>query len=391
MTVEIFLSNCHLASPYSSAITLQDLKVEGTKDHPLDIYVVLTSTREAEAFRPDQAFGFPCTNRGIATFHISFDVFLNEIMSGKVKLDNMLEVIWEITHFPPAVIALRQLYENGIGRKSPIAYAVFASSLRELALRMVPPWISQSSAMVLESSRQIFAWLQSLSSEASKTADVTHQVLVHKVELKEIESNGSCDEINQTGQFDYDETVEVRFTEHIASHDANEKVRKILVSKEKLDYVKPETLVAAFYGSRAPYSFYFNLSGDTQILEHQRVGILHPQDFDNLLQTTNQIDAFKMIGPLQLGQCTSSTLPVITIDSHGYVSKYDQKDAACGEREFYTTNPFREEVLSGSDPGQYLLQKLNPLIEERKKEATWETDAWNQDSKTVDTRTPEEG
>lgn len=389
VAAEIFLNNCHLASPYSSSITLRDLKLEGTRDCPLDVYVVLTSTREVEASRPDQACGFPCTNRGIATFQTCLDVFLKEIMSGNIKLENILEVVWEITHFPPAVIALRQLHENGLGKKNPIAYAVFASSFRELALRMVPPWISQSSDMVLESSRQIFAWLQSLSSEASQTADGKHQVLVRKFELKEIKGSENSNENNQIGQFDYDEYVEIKFGKPIG--DGSSKEKKVLVSKEGLDNAKPETLAAAFYGLQSSCNFYFNLPADTQINEHQRVGILHPQDFDNLLQTTNQVDAFKMIGPLQLGQCTSSTLPVITIDSHGYVSKYDQKDAACGEREFFTTNPFREEILSGSDPGQYLMQKLNPLIENRKKEATWETDAWNQDSKTIDSRTPEEG
>ena len=83
-------------------------------------------------------------------------------MDGKINLDNVLAVIWEITHFPPAVIALRQLHERGSLDPKPLTFAAFASSFREIALQMVPPNISASSESILESSRQIFAWLRSL-------------------------------------------------------------------------------------------------------------------------------------------------------------------------------------------------------------------------------------
>lgn len=382
---ELFLSNCRLTSAKSYPIKLSDLNLEGTKEHPLDIFIVLVCTQDVKVPRLDHACGFSCTNRSIATFDTCLNVFLKEMLNGNIKLDNMMEVMWEITHFPPAVIALRQLYENGLGKKDPIAYAVFASSIRELSLRMIPPWIAQSSDMVLESSRQIFSWLQSLSSEASTSTDGVRRPLVHKAEVKIIKQSTNSDEAEQPGLFDYDECVELHF-----SKPSKDDSKKVLVSKEKMDNVNPETLAAALIGS-CGLNFYFNLPESTQFLEHRRANILHPQDFDNLLQTTNQVDAFKMIGPLQLGQCTSSTLPVITLDSHGFVSVYDQKDAECGEREFFTANIIREEALSGSDPGQYLIQKLNPLVERRKKEGTWETDAWNEDSIVVDSTTPEEG
>ena len=388
VTAEVFTNSCHLASTYSSSITLSDLKLEGTKDHPLDLYIVLTSKQKVEAFRPDQACGFPYTNRGIAAFHTCLDVFLTEMMDGNIKIDNMLEVIWEITHFPPAAIALRQLFENGRGKKDPVAYAVFASSFRELSLKIVPPWISQSSDMVLESSRQIFAWLQSLSSKASQDANGVHQTIVHKFSVAEVHDTETGKGANHQAQFDYNESVDLRFS---TTGDDNLKEKTVVVSKEKFDNVKAETLAVAFWGSHGSPHFYFNLPAGAHMNEHRRMGLLHPQDFDNIIRSSNQLDAYQMIGPLQLGQCTSSTLPVITLDSHGYVSKYDQKDTECSQREFFTTNLLREEVLSGSDPGQYLMQKLDPIIEKRQKENTWEIDTWDEDSKTVDSRTPEEG
>ena len=390
--MELFLTSCHLSSDAGS-ITLRKLELEGTKAHPLDIFAVLVSTAKVVAGRPDILCGFTSTQRGIATFHTCLTIFLKELTDKKINLDNIMAVIWEITHFPPAVIALRQLHENGSIGAKPLYYAVFASSFREIALKMVSPNISANPESILESSRQIFAWLRSLSSEGYRGLDGSHLALVHKVELRQIRSDQNSRETSQPGRYNHNDYVEFRVwtSEEPSSIEASHKM--VLVSKEQLDTVKPDFIAAALWGSYgSPCNFYFNIPPSaTQIHEHRRVSFLHPQDFDNLIQTTNQADGFKMIGPLQLGHCTSSTLPVITLDSEGFVSTYDQQDRACSEREFLTRNIFRNEVLSGSDPGQYLLQKLNPLIRKRKEENTWEVDAWDDASKTIDSRIPEEG
>ncbi|MCJ1252192.1 hypothetical protein MMC30_009432 [Trapelia coarctata] len=302
-------------------------------------------------------------------------MFLEEIRDGKVKLNK----------------ALSQLYENG-PKVKPFPCAVFASSFREIALRIVPPWVSPSSESVLEASRQVFAWLHFLSSESAGSSGEVNEVLVHKVELRTIE--GSRNGADQLGRFDHDIRTEIRISDLIVDglSSADPSCKQVLVSKERLDDVKPETLAAAFWGSyQSPYNFYFGFPPNGQRFhKHARLDLLHPQDFDNLLQTTNEVDAFKMIGPLQLGACTSSTLPIITLDSEGWVSKYDQQDAECSQREFYTENIFRKEVLAGSDPGQHLLQKLSPLTEKRKKEGNWELDSWDEASKAIDVRTLEE-
>lgn len=389
---ELFFKSCHLSSDPGS-MTLRNLQLQGTKNHPLDIFAVLVSTREAAAGRPDRACGFTSTNRGIATFQTSLSMFLKELRDGKLNLDNIMAVFWEITHFPPAVLALRELHESGSFNQEPFPYAIFASSFRELSLRMVPPNVSASPESILESSRQIFAWLGSLSSEASIGLHGSSPTLVHRVELREIRNDQNSSEGKQPGRYDHNEYAEFRIWDTNGPSSTENSRKLVLVSKEELDTVEPDVLAAALWGSyQSPCNFYFDISPNAaQIQEHRRVSVLHPQDFDNVIQSTNQMDALKMIGPLQLGQCTSSTLPVITLDSEGYVSSYDQQDQGCGEREFYTRNIFRKEVLSGSDPGQYLLQKLNPLIQKRKDEATWEVDAWDDASKMIDSRTPEEG
>ena len=393
-TAELFLLNCYLSSLGPGSIKLGDLDLTGSKDNPLDIFVVPVQADNTGvgAARPDRSWGFTSTDRGKATFYTSLTMFLEEIRDGKVKLNKALSVIWEITHFPPASLALQQLFEDGLKVK-PFPCAVFASSFREIALRIVPPWVSPSSESVLEASRQVFAWLHFLSSESAGSSGEVNEVLVHKVELRTIE--GSPNGADQPGRFDHDIRTEIRISDlsvdGLSSADLS--CKQVLVSKERLDDVKPETLAAAFWGSyQSPYNFYFGFPPNAhRFHEHARLDLLHPQDFDNLLQTTNEVDVFKMIGPLQLGACTSSTLPIITLDSEGWVSKYDQQDAECSQREFYTENIFRKEVLTGSDPGQHLLQKLSPLIEKRKKEGNWELDSWDEASKAIDVRTPEEG
>ena len=391
-TVELFLTSCHLCRE-AGPITLRDLELKGSKTHPLDVFVVPISTREASAGRSDKAWGFSSTDRGTATFQTCLYIFLQELWAGKINLENMTAVIWEVTHFPPAAIALRQLYESGSSNPKPFPCAIFASSFRELSLRMVPSNIAADSESILETSRQVFAWLRSLFSEGYVGLEGSYMTLVHRAELREIRSGQNSSEANQPGRYNHNEYAEFRFWGPDGCSSTESSRKMVLVSKEELDSVKPDVLAAALWGSfESPCNFYFNIPTTVaQAHEHRIVSLLHPRDFDNLLQTTNEIDKFKMIGPLQLGQCASSTLPVITLDSEGYVSRYEQRDRECGNREFFTKNIFREEVLSGSDPGQYLLQKLNPIIQKRKEKTMWELDAWDDVSKTIDTRTPGEG
>jgi Mg-chelatase subunit ChlD len=313
-------------------------------------------------------------------------MLIAEIEASRASLENVLEVLWEVTHFPPALIAFRQLRDNGI---KPFPCAVFASCFRAAALRIVPPWITSDHTTILESSRQIFAWLHSLRSETSRLTQA-NQHLVHRVEITHASSDSDR---NQSGRLDHDEYIDIRGLHRSRSTQAQEPAGWVVVSKERVDNVRPEALAFALNGSyESPWNYYFDLpQGVPSLHEHRRVSMLHPADFDNLLQTTNQVDAFKMIGPLRLAECTSATLPVITLDKDGYVSIYDQEDRECSDRHFFTENTITgKDQMPTTDPGQYLLQKLTPIIAKRKSSTTWEVDAWNEDAVTTDTREPQE-
>ena len=73
--VELFLISCHLSSDAGS-MTLRNLELKGTRIHPLDVFAVMVSTREAAAGRPDIACGFISTKRGISIFQTCLSMFL---------------------------------------------------------------------------------------------------------------------------------------------------------------------------------------------------------------------------------------------------------------------------------------------------------------------------
>jgi hypothetical protein len=365
-TVELYVMGYRLsASPF---LTLADLQLEGSLGEPLDVFVVLRNISES-AEGPHKTCGFPTTERGIATFDTSLKMLLKAISNKQTELQNFLEVLWEVTHFPPAVIALRELV---FGIKKAISYAVFAACIREIALEMVPPWIGNSHN-VLQASRQVFSWLHSLRSEASKKFGAT-QPLVHRVQLTHFPDADEKGADVQYGMFQYDKSVKISFFEY-----SNPIKGLVRVSKERNDNVRPEDLAMLSYGAyEYPCNFYFSLPPtSTRFLEHRRVSILHVGDFDDLLQTTNQVHEFQMVGPLQLSK---SAPPVITLDKYGYVSLYDLEDRACEDSYPYTENIIKgTDHMKGDDPGQYLLKHITELIPERKKELTWEVDRWEED------------
>lgn len=389
-TAGLYLTYCHLSATDLQAVTLNDMELEGSQKHPLNVFVILTR-RHAESVleKPQNMCGYDCSERGAATFVTSMKIMMSEIEKKRVNLENLLEVLWEITHFPPALIAFRLFYERGY-RAAQVGYysalSVLAECFREISLRVGPPYITDRPHRVLEASRQVFGWLYSLRSEASLSSQRNH-TLVHAVELKDVSRSENS---GITGMFNNQVQIEV------PSRDKREDSSKktLLVSLQNLDHVPTRALALALNGleeSRGNY-YYFHLpSKSPGLLVHNRSATLHSGDFDNLLATTNQVPAFKMVGPLQLVECTSASLPIITLDGDGFVSTYDQQDAACGEREFYTWNSIKgHQSLQETNPGQHLLQKLEPIISKRKKNKTWEIDAWTTSAMDHDMTNPEE-
>jgi hypothetical protein len=376
--VELFTLNCHLSA--SSGFTLDDLELQGSSRRPLDIFVVVRNAKAANEDRPHEAWGFASSNRGIATFDTSLRMFLYEISQGRISLEKVLVVLWEVTHFPPCVIAFQQLSDccpRLDSKLPPVPYAIFAACFRDTAFHVVPPWISSMPGILLQASRQIFAWLHTLSSSYDGAAKYTNQPVVHKVKLKEM----LIGEDSNLQLFSYNNSVTLL---------SNGSAITVAASKQRDDDVSFGLLARAFKGNyEQPWNYYFSLPLTAKSAQDQRrAPLLHPAEFENQIKKTNDIEAFKIIGPLGLAL---SVPPLITLDQEGYVSIYDMKDIECAERYPITRNTINgEEVFKGTDPGHYLLQKLQPIILERKKEGTWDVDAWKEADITGDSRPPAE-
>ncbi|KAF8533503.1 hypothetical protein BDD12DRAFT_898766, partial [Trichophaea hybrida] len=133
-TVELFLAGNYLSC--NDAVSLSDLQLKGSRKHPLHVFVLLIRNRTC--MKVHDVWGFETSDRGVATFVTCLKVLLNEISSKRTALENMLEIIWSVTQFPPAVIAFRELYIIGVNRIKPLPLTVFATCFRELSLLMVP-------------------------------------------------------------------------------------------------------------------------------------------------------------------------------------------------------------------------------------------------------------
>ncbi|KAI9832221.1 MAG: hypothetical protein M1826_002225 [Phylliscum demangeonii] len=384
--VELYHSHCYLSSDNPSTVSLADLELEGSLAHPLDIFVVLVPSASTTSRPLPGVFGFETTQRGVATFHTCLKIFFEEIDCKNNSLENALEVLWELTHFPPSLLAFKDLHDCGVD-KAAFSAAVLAQCFRELSRKMVPPWISSDPTTILESSRLVFAWLCALRSEAS-TSFGRNQQLVHQVELRDLPVDPALD---SSTDMPFKNEVEVPLAVG-ASGSSTKKVRVCMASE---DHAKPKLLALALNGSYQSRwnHYFFPPAAMSDWLDHKRVASLHPADFDNLLVATNDGGPFQMFGPLQLADCSSGALPVITLSEGGFVSVYDQRDHLCERMYFFTWNVVeREKTMADANPGQYLLQKLEPIVMQRKKDQSWEVDAWTDTINDVfiDGRTPDE-
>jgi uncharacterized protein YegL len=382
---ELYLNYCHLSTSAKNAATLKDIELEGNQQKPLDVFVVTVRSGIPSVSKPQGSWGFEFTDRGAATFFTSLKIIINEIEKKHASLESILEILWEVTHFPPALIALRQIYDMGVTKAPPVAIEVLAECLREVSLKVVPPWIMSHPKRALEISRHVFAWLYSLSFGAlvSRGGNNAH---VHPVELRDVTT---VNKINLIGAFKCQEYVEVPILDERFAPSQ----KRVLVSLDRPDHVPPKALAYALNGEEdSRCNYYFHLPSKSRgLLEHKRTETLQSSDFHKLLETANQVDAFKMVGPLQLAACTSASLPIVSLDADGFVSVYDQEDIECGERAFFTWNIIQgKKRMPEANPGQYLLQKLEPIIVRRKKENGWEIDAWAESVMKKDLRVPDE-
>ncbi|KAK3311884.1 hypothetical protein B0H66DRAFT_101965 [Apodospora peruviana] len=115
-----------------------------------------------------------------------------------------------------------------------------------------------------------------------------------------------------------------------------------------------------------------------KFLASKPVKLPERSEFDQLLLVdTDASRAFRMVDPLKAGACLSADLPVITMDGKGFVSMYGLEDNGCAERRFYVWNCVAGKAVY-NDLGQQISASLQPVIEARKKEGTWEVDTWTE-------------
>ncbi|PMD22611.1 hypothetical protein NA56DRAFT_644802 [Hyaloscypha hepaticicola] len=385
--LNLFLRECRLHTENNLAI-LKDLGPR-SKHEPLDIFVEFTGpnydsqhhlSQLSLSTDPKRLWSFDSTSRGMSTFITSLQILLKEIERGHCNLDEILEVLLELTHFPPLLLAFRTLHETGIDNRTPIEpLLLVASAFHALCRRMIPSKICQSSDSFLEGSRQIVFWIYSMRSEASLSHGGSRP-LIHRVQIKAFR-----DGVQDTPAFKPFYEVEV-------PTGLNAVPKRFLVSVETGGGTFCQRLGVAFHEkSSLPWDFYFQPPEDWGILwDHKAIPMLHPNEFGSLMETTNSMDAFRMVGPLQLGACLAAELPVITLSSKGYVSRYDHEDLECSERSFVTWNAVEGRNKLPDNPGQFLSQKLDPILAERKKLGSWELDAWAEWTKTADYGVPDE-
>jgi hypothetical protein len=184
--VELFLTPCALSTS-DETVTLEDLNRIGTTHLPLSIYIVPRNYIGVSESMPHTLWGFQCSGRGIATFNTCLKVLMSETHNKPTVFRRLLKVVFEVTHFPPALEALHVLATHN--RLIPRAVLVLGYVFRELALRMVPGCLVGGRIdSVLEGSRQIFAWLFEQCGSPTEAMDDPQTALVRTVQLEELES-----------------------------------------------------------------------------------------------------------------------------------------------------------------------------------------------------------
>jgi hypothetical protein len=185
--VDLFFTPCAL-STVDETITLEGLGRTGTAALPLNVYIVPRNYIGAVESKPYTLWGFQCSSRGIATFNTCLKVLMSEIHNRPTVFRRLLKVLFEVTHFPPALEALHVLATHN--RLIPRAVLVLGYVFRELALRMVPGCLVGGRIdSVLEGSRQIFAWLFEQCGSPAEAMDDPQTALVRTIQFEELEND----------------------------------------------------------------------------------------------------------------------------------------------------------------------------------------------------------
>lgn len=185
--LQLFLTQCPLSSTYLN-MSFDDLGFTGTFEKPLNIFVVPRKDCEENDDTPHSIWGFESSDRGTATFSTCLNVLMREVSCKPSVFRRILKLLFQVTHFPPALEALNVLATRN--RLIPKAMLILATCFRELALRMVPgSLVAENVRSVLEGSRQIFAWLYEMGGSMPEESDNPQCALVRPVKLEEVKQD----------------------------------------------------------------------------------------------------------------------------------------------------------------------------------------------------------
>ncbi|KAL1953648.1 hypothetical protein VTO42DRAFT_2397 [Malbranchea cinnamomea] len=382
--LNLYLKECHLNAENNLA-TLADLSLSGSQTAPLDIFVELvgpenrgTLEKLTPSVEPTDLWSFDSTGRGLCTLFTSLQILLDGIERKTYTIDSVLALLSELTHFPPVLLAFRHIYQSGLKASTSAShFLLVAAAFHAISKTMVPSFLCSHTDALLEASRQVTAWIASLHSSVREQPQLVKPVEIYKV----VDDQPISSSMQHSFDHDVFETASNQKTKYSVKLDEDDQPLSRLLA------------LAINSGCSAGWDFYFCKPDVAwnEFLDHWLTPTLHPNEFDHLIQTTNTRGAFRMVGPLQLGKCLAAELPVITLSPSGYVSRYDQEDYECAEKRFYLWNILEKKVdLPRMNPGQFISQKLEPVIAERKKEHAWELDAWAEWSEVTTFGPPDE-
>lgn len=136
--LELYLTHCQLETHTQGDAILYDLELKGNKQPPLNVFVIRTCLKHLTTSKDYVKFGFTSSLRGVSTFVTCLQILLSQIERKIYTLVSVLEVLWEVTHIPPALIAFNQMNDRGVKTGKALPLAVFAECFYELSINMVP-------------------------------------------------------------------------------------------------------------------------------------------------------------------------------------------------------------------------------------------------------------
>lgn len=128
-------------------MSLHDLKLSGSKEAPLEIFVDLDTSEVGnngiadltENTNVKSLWGFETTKRGICTLTTSLKMLIKEIEAGSYAMNKILGILFELTHFPPLLIAFVNLQKTDLEeRRCSSDLRLLASALHILCLQIPP-------------------------------------------------------------------------------------------------------------------------------------------------------------------------------------------------------------------------------------------------------------